>query len=189
MKYFTYNLIVAANGWIEQTEEEFRNAEKQFWTTVEDYHHQLDNLNPRVSHAVWNFFRHGFGHYGLHDARLLSLSVGDGLDYVADGASPFLLNRQRASARIEFINYEQDFHYLFDLRGVSRVQSDLFIEEDSYAKSIGNLYTYELTAVDKDRLQLGFIFDSGASIIGQFRKLVFRRQRIKRTYEISEMYQ
>ncbi len=188
MKYFTYDLVAAANDWIEQSEEEHRKAEKQFWSVVEDYHYELEGLKSRVSRAAWNFFRHGFGHYGLHDARLLSLSVGDGLDYVPDGASPFLLNRQRTTARVEFLNYEQGLHYLFDLRGVSRVQSDLFIEEDSSAESIGDLFTYELTAVDKDNLQLGFLFASSASIIIQFRRLVFRRHRIKRKYEIGEAY-
>jgi len=188
MKYFTYDLIAAANDWVEQTEEESRLAEKRYWSIVEDYHLELEILKSRVSRAAWNFFRHGFGHYGLHDASLLSLRVGDGLNYVLDGNVPFRLNRQRTSARVEFLNYEQDFHYLFDLRGISRVRNDLFIEEDSYAKSIGDLFTYELTIADTDNLQLGFLFASGATIVIQFRKLVFRRQRIRRKYEIGEMY-
>jgi len=188
MKYFTYNLVAAANDWIEQTEEESRSAERQFWATVEDYRRHLEGLKSRVSRPAWDFFRHGFGRYGLHDARLLSLCVGDGLGYTPDGASPFLLNRQHASARIEFLNYEQDLHYLFDLRGMSRLQNDLVIEEDSYAKSIGDLFTYELTAVDEIHLQLGFLFASGSSVIIQFRRLVFRRRRINRRYEIGAMY-
>jgi len=188
MKYFTKNLVAAANDWIEQTGEEHRQAEKQFWSTVEDYHRELEGLKSRVSRPAWNFFRHGFARYGLHDARLLSLRVGDGLDYVPDGTSPFRLNRQRTSARIEFLNYEQDFHYLFELRGVRRVQSDLFIDEEISEGSIGDLFTYELTAVDKESLQLGFLFAVGASIIIQFRRLVFRRRRIKRKYKEGEMY-
>lgn len=188
MKYFTYDLIAAYNDWIEQTEEESRLAEKKFWATVEDYHRELEGLQSRISKAAWNFFRYGFARYGLHDARLLSLSVGDGLDYVPDGVSPFLLNRQRTSAKIKFLNYEQNLHYLFDLRGVKRLETNLFIEEKLYAKSIGDLFTYELTAVNEDILQLGFLFAYGASINIQFRKLVFRRNRIKRKYEIGEMY-
>ena len=188
MKFFTNHLVAAANNWIEQTEEEHRKAEKLFWATVGDYHRHLEGLKSRVSRPAWDFFRHGFGRYGLHDARLLSLCVGDGLDYTPDGSSPFLLNRQRTSARIEFLNYEQDLHYLFDLRGVSRLQNDLFIEGDFYAKSIGDLFTYELTAVDEVSLQLGFLFASGASVITQFRRLVFRRRRVKRQYDESEIY-
>ena len=189
MKYFTNNLVMAANNWIEQTEEEFRQAEKQFWSTVEDYYRELEGLKSRVSRPAWDFFRHGYARYGLHDAKLLSFSVGDGLDFVPDGTSPFRLNRQRTLARIEFLNYEQDFYYLFDLRGISRVQTDLFIEGESYAKSIDDLFIYELTAEDKNTLQLGFLFATGASIVIRFRRLIFRRRRIKRQYEESEMYE
>ena len=188
MKYFTNKLIVAANGWIEQTEKERLQAEKKFWSVVEDYYRELDGLKTRVSRPAWEFFRHGFGRYGLHDARLISLSVGDGLDYVPDGTSPFRLNRQHTSARIEFLNYEQDLHYSFDLRGVTRVRSDLVIEEHSYAKSIGDLFIYELTSRDEENLQLGFLFASGATIIVRFRRLVFRKRRIKRKYAVGEMY-
>jgi len=65
---------------------------------------------------------------------------------VPDGISPFRLGHQRMSARIEFLNYEQDLHYVFALRGLSHVRSDIFIEERPYSKSIGDLYLYELTA-------------------------------------------
>ena len=188
MKYFSYNLIAAANDWIEQSEEEHLQAEKRFWSVVEDYHHELEDLKYRVSQKAWHFFRHGFGRYGLHDARLLSFNIGDGLDYVVDGSSPLRLNRQKIFVRLEFLNYEQDLHYLFDLRGINSVQSNLFVENDSAAKSIGDLYTYELTRTDNNILQLAFLFANGASIIIQFRKLVFRRRRIKRQYEVGEIY-
>jgi hypothetical protein len=188
MKYFTYSLIAASNDWIEQTVEEHRKAEKQFWATVEDYQGELDGLKSRISQKAWHFFRYGFGRYGLHDARLLSFNIGDGLDYVTDGSLPFRINRQRISARLEFLNYEQDLHYLFNLRGINSVQSNIYVENDFAAKSLGDLYTYELTEIDGDILQLGFLFASGATIIVQFRKLVFQRRRIKRQYEVSEMY-
>lgn len=188
MKYFTYKLISAANDWIEQTEEERDQAKKRFDSAVEDYHNELETLSSRVSQKAWNFFRYGGNEYGLHDGRLLSLTVGDGLDYSTDGTSPFLLNFQRTLARIEFLNCEQNFHYVFDLRGVRNVCSNLFTDETLYAKSIGDLYTYELTEVDKNTLQIGFLFATGAAIISQFKKLVFRRKRIKRKYDDGEMY-
>jgi len=54
--------------------------------------------------------------------------------------------------------------------------------------TLGDLFTYEIVAVDKDLLQLGFLFASGASIVAQFTRLVFRRQRIGRKYPINEKY-
>jgi hypothetical protein len=150
---------------------------------------QLDALEPRLSRSAWQFFRYGFGSKGLHDGRLLALRVGDGLTYTPNGSTPFFLNRQHASAVVEFLNYEQDLHYVFDLRGVRLFSGNLLVEGNSYAKSFGDLYIYELTAAADNHLSLGFLFASGGSIVVEFKRLVFRRHRIKRSYPIGEMYQ
>jgi len=131
---------------------------------------------------------YGRDEYGLHDARLLSFRIGDGLDYKPDGSSPFRLNHQRTAAILELLNYEQSFHYTFDLRRVSRVQSDLFSYEESISEDLGDLYLLELTASEGKKLQLGFLFASGASLVLEFRRQVFRRRRIKRKYQPGEMY-
>ena len=188
MKYFTYELIAAANDWIDQTDKERRLAEKRAASVFKKYLSDLESLKPRISAAAWAFFRHGFGEKSLHDARLLSLRIGDGLDYVPDGVSPFLVNRKHTSAIISFLNYEQDQHYYLELRGVRRVRSDLLVDETMFAKSLGSLYTYELTASGAKGLQLGFLFASGGTVVIEFQRLVFRKWRIKREYEVGEMY-
>lgn len=187
MRYFTYDLIAAANDWVEQSPAEQQQAEARLTATVKEYQRQLDHLKSRVSRDAWQFFRYGFGSESLHDASLLSLQVGDGLRYIADGEQPFRINRQRTSVLVEFLNYEQTAHYSFDLRQVKRLTCDLFVDDESYAKNIGDLYTYELTAVGGD-LQLGLLFASGATIVTQLGKLVFRKKRLKRKYEADEMY-
>lgn len=188
MKYFTHQLISAANDWVEQSEQESRLAQQRLRSNIERYHRQLDVLKPRISGKAWKFFRHGFGETGLHDARLLLLSIGDGLDYSPTGASPFFLNRQHTSAQLQFLNYDQSRHYVFELRRVNHVRADLFIQAESSAKSLGDLYAYELTAPDEANLQLGLLFASGASLAIQFQRLVFGSRRIKREYELGEMY-
>jgi hypothetical protein len=162
------------------------DAERRYWETVKHYHGSLQELKPRVGRQAWNFFENGFGRWGLHDGRLISLSVGDGLDYRPDGSAPFRINHQRTSARVVFLNLEQDLLYTFELRGVNRMRSDLMCEAPK--QCLGDLFTYEIVAVDKDLLQLGFLFASGASIVAQFTRLVFRRQRIGRKYPINEKY-
>jgi hypothetical protein len=187
MRYFTYDLIAAANGWVKESPADHRKTEARFNSAVEEYQRQLDSLQSRISRPAWQFFRYGYGSESLHDARLLSLRIGDGLGFAPDGKQPFLLNRQRASVIVEFLDYEQKAHYTFDLRHVNRLKCDLFVEKESYAKSIGDLYIYELTTAG-DELQLGLLFASGASIVAQFGKLVFRKKRLKRSYDISEIY-
>lgn len=188
MKYFTYDLLSAANDWIVQSDDERRRAEAEWTKAVKNYFRDLEKLKTRVSAPALDFFQHGANETGLHDGRLISASVGDGLDYPADGTLPFYPNRRAMAARLEFLNYEQDRFYTFDLRGVSSYQGDLFVEEDRHAKSVGDLYLCEISAVDKDSLQLGFLFASGSSIVVQFRRLIFRKRRIDRKYEIGEMY-
>ena len=91
LRYFTKELIAAVNDWVDQSPAEQKQAEARFHSAVEQYQSQLDHLKSRVSRDAWQFFRYGYGSEGLHDARLLSLQVGDGLKYIADGTEPFRL--------------------------------------------------------------------------------------------------
>lgn len=187
MRYFTYELIAAANNWVDQTSKEKQRAEKQFARAVETYYRELEELKPRLSHSAWKFFRHGFAETGLHDARLLSLIAGDGLNYVPDGTSPFRLGHQRTSARVEFLNYEQTFRYTVGLRGLKRAGINLYLENPG-ERSLGDLFTYELTPANGESLRLGFLFASGADIDLEFRSLAFKRWSIRPTYDHSEIY-
>jgi len=187
MRYFTFELIAAANDWVRKGTVARVEAEARLTSVTKKYQHQLERLESRVSREAWQFFRYGFGSESLHDARLLSLQVGDGLGFIADGKEPFQINRRRAALSIEFLNYEQNARYTFDLRQVSHLSCDLLVEKESYARSLGDLYIYELTAAGQE-LELGFLFASGATIVAQFGKLIFRKRRIKRSYELGEMY-
>jgi len=186
MKYFPYHLIAAANDWIDQSSADQTKAETQLSEASQRYGRDLDRLKPRIGLRAWEFFQHGFGPTGLHDGRLLSMRIGDGLDFAVDGTKPFRLNHQRLAVRLEFLNCEQDLHYGFDLRGVGSIQSHLFL--DHCGKGVGDVYIYEISATDDDNLQLAFLFASGAAVVVQFRKLVFRRRRIDRRYAVGEMY-
>jgi len=180
MKYFTYALIAAANDWIEQSEIELQEAGKSFDTKVEEYHSELEGLRARISQKAWDFFRYGANEYGLHDGTLISLTVGDGLDSPAEGSSSSSrLKRRATSCRIEFINFEQEFHYSFELIGLRNLSTDLSVSTDIKPEQIGDLYTYELTGVDNETLRISFLFASGSHITARFRKLVFRRKRCK----------
>ena len=98
------------------------------------------------------------------------------------------MNYQHTSAILEFLNYERIFHYTFDLRRVTQMYTDLFIDDFLFSKSLGDLYKLELTETDDKNLQLGFLFATGATIAIQFKRFVFRRRRIKRKYKLGEMY-
>ena len=177
LRYIDYDLLSAANDWIEQSEEDNVAAEKLFWTRADEYTKNVDMLRPRLSKPAWEFFRHGYGPTGFHDATLIAMKVGDGLHF-GDR------NRRRAAAQIEFLNFEEDRHYLFDFRGAYGVWTEIVVNNS--VEGIGDLYSYEIIDVDDRLLQLGFLFASGSSIIFQFHKLVFKRKTTRRTNPVSD---
>ena len=181
MRYFTPGLVAAANNWVEQSEAESRRAGDEFWATVERYHRHLDGLRPRVGRPAWEFFRHGYAETGLHDATLLTLSVGDAPGG-APGNLPSLAHAprwRRAAARVELLNYEKSLHHTFGLRGLKRVSADLFLDQWP-SDSLGDLYTYELTEAGTGELEFGLLFASGATAHFRFERLLYRRRRLKK---------
>ena len=187
MRYFTYELIAAANDWVDQTPKERQQAEKRFARAVTNYHRELEKLNQRLSQSAWKFFRYGFSETGLHDGRLLSFAFGDGLNYVPDGNSPFRLNHEKTSGRVEFLNYQQTFRYAFELRGLQRAGVNLCLEQVG-KRNLGDLFTYELTRARGESLRLGFLFTSGTEIDLEFRSLVFKRWSIRPRYDHGDIY-
>jgi len=113
--------------------------------------------------------------------------VGDGLGYEPDGSRPFRINRQRTTTQIVFLSHAQYLLYTFSLRNVSSLNAD--VKSDDWEPGrLGDLFTYEVAPESDDLLHIGFLFASGATIEAKFRRLIFRRKRIKRQYPSNEMY-
>lgn len=79
-----------------------------FKTTYTAYQNQLAKLEGRVSRQAWKFFAFGVHRWGLHDARLLAFSVGDGLDHPTGGRKRFDENKEKTKVRILILNRKQD---------------------------------------------------------------------------------
>jgi hypothetical protein len=188
MKYFAKEAIRADND-SSLTPSQQKANHRKFNRNCKAYNKQLLKLESRISKQAFNFFYLGFTRWGLHDARLVSFSAGDGLDYRANGKQPFRINRQKAGVRIEILNYEQNLFYTFHFTGIRKTVFD-FPSDDPLCNSdrVDGLFTYELTAAGKRFLRLEFLFTSGAIILIEFAKLQFARKRVRRRYAIGEMY-
>ena len=146
------------------------------------YQKQLAKLEGRVSRQAWNFFAFGFRGWGLHDARLLAFSVGDGLDHLADGRQKFDENKQKAKVRILILNRKQTLLYSFVCTDVRKTVFKYPVQNTRYdSRRIELLETYELTAVNKHYLSLEFLFSSNATLLVEFGRLKFKRQRVRQT--------
>jgi len=144
------------------------------------YHKELDRLQGRISRQAWNFFATGFGGRGLHDATLLSLSVGDGLDHPLDGSKPFNFNKEKTKVRILILNRKQTMLYSFLCSKIRKVTFNYPLQNPHWDwHRIEYLDHYELTSVDKKHLRLEFLFSSGAKVLVEFGRLKFKRQLVK----------
>jgi len=153
------------------------------------YHHELAKLRPRLSAAAWKYFSKGFAETGIHDADLVALTLGDGLDH-----EPFPWRTNYFRARAEFINQNQKHRFIFKYRGIRRCSFDYdatigqirFLLEGDFPKMsveswrldrvIGN----ELTAADDKYLRHEFIFASSARLIIEAVKISFEKHLMKK---------
>ena len=181
MKYFTPMLVARANNWVKQSEAERRSAGEEFWATVKRYYQDLDGLKSRVSRPAWEFFRHGYAETGLHDATLLTLSVGDAPGGAPKNPPSLSPAWRKAAARVEFLNYEKSLHHTFGMRGLKHFSADLFPFPDEWNKGIlDDLNTYELTESETGELEFGLLFVSGATAVFRFERLMYRRRPLKK---------
>lgn len=188
MKYFTKEFIRAYNSPTRSAAERKR-MDRKLRRNSRAYGRQLEKLRTRLSRQAWNFFYCGFARWGLHDARLLSFVAGDGLDYQANGKYPFRRNNQKLKVRIQILNYQQNLLYTFTCTGIRKAVFDFPTEDPLWVRGqVDDLHSYELTAVNRRFLRLEFLFVSGSTILVEFARLKFRRQRIKRRYPIGRIY-
>jgi len=159
-----------------------RKALKEnFKRTVSAYQKQLVKLESRISRQAWNFFAFGFGGWGLHDARLLAFSVGDGPHHPADGRQRFDVTKHRANVRILILNRKQTLLYSFVCTDIRTVAFNYPVQDTRWdSRRIELLDTYELTAVNKHYMSLEFLFSSNATLLVEFGRLRFKRQRMRR---------
>ena len=188
MKYFTYKLIATANGWDEKGPRAEKKARVRFEQACRDYQRQLLRLRNRVSPPAWRFFRYAIQDESLHDATLIELTIGD--DIV--GHTPprdyfWYRNSAKTRARLKFVNFRGNLTRSFECIGVRRFRCDMSVDSP-LGRNLGDLYAYELRAMDQNNLGLSFLFASGAEIEIEFQKLNFRSERIRLTSKAKSVY-
>jgi len=180
MKYFTKEFPKADNS-SSLSKRQQEAIHRKFLRNSKAYQKQLSRLEGRVSKAAWNFFYFGFGRWGLHDARLLSFTAGDELELPADGSLRFRYNTQKARVRVLILNRHQNLLYSFTCSDIRKAVFDYPTDDPLWISGrLDDVLTYELTAANKQYLRMEFLFSSGATILVEFARLQFRRQRVYR---------
>jgi hypothetical protein len=149
-------------------------------STVAYYKH-LDKIASRVSPEAYKFFRFGYGDTGLHDAFLLSFSFGDHLDSTNNNVSPLRFSSTKSNAQMRLLTYNKDLLHTFTYKTIHKLTIDIPSSAPLFfhaGKTLGEVYAYELTAVNSKLLQLEWLLDSGGTISIQFEELVYKQKRV-----------
>jgi len=168
-----------------------RRLEKKLNRAQQTYRRELWNLRTRMSKKAFRYFWLGFGRWATHDATLLSFCAGDALGFRPDGKKVFRLNRRVPTARLELLNRFQNLVYRFSYRHIRRVLFDHPSEQPLFWGLHGAFddhYCDLLTDAGGGFLSHSCIFCSGLIIQVEFRKLVFHRRRVKRSFDLSAIY-
>ena len=150
------------------------------------YRRELLKLKPRLSAAAWKYFYEGFGETGIHDARLVSLTLGDGLNRL-----PVWWRTNPLQIRADFINQNQKYRFTFKYQNVQKfsIEFDANVGEVLFeipslrkvvsrgSRQLGDVIGDELTAADAKYLRHEFIFATGGRIMIEAAKILFARTR------------
>src|SRR5262249_20376284 len=150
-------------------------------------------LRPRLSRKAWQYFWFGFAERGIHDARLIGLSSGDGLDRLPRQFGAPNTFRIRA----EFLNQDSTLRLVFKYSRIRKFSFAFDATLGAYFMELsGGKYFFdpkhylecnhldtvlgdELSSVDRTHLRHEFIFASGARIVVEAAKILFTETKVK----------
>ncbi len=137
------------------------------------YAERLEKLHYRLSKRNYKFFKEG-----LHDGRLISFSVGDGL-HIKFENNPELNIRDfyKTSVLIKVLN--ADFNAIYNLKyeNVSKTVFDFPSDEPLWGNNIDDWGYDELSEVDEKTLRHEILFSSGSTVLIEFEKFSFKKNK------------
>jgi len=138
-------------------------------TAFSDYRRELEALRSRLGPRMYKFF----STESLHDGRVLSFTVGDGINHQVGGPKPFDINARQTSVKIQVLGAQMDVLYTLSCEGIRRVVFDFPSDEPLFygeGDSIGDWGYDEFSAPDARYLRHEVLFSSGTSVVIEFKK-------------------
>jgi len=178
MKYFPQGES-SGDEYASLTTAQRKALNRKFSRNFKAYHKQLDKLKRRISPQAWKFFALGFGDTGLHDARLLTFSAGDDLNFAVDRNQASKARKHKTEVRILILNRKQTHLYSFVCAEIRKFLFNYPVQDPRWNwHQIDLLETYELTSVNKRYLSLELLFSSNTTLLVEFGQLRYKRQRL-----------
>lgn len=160
-------------GWNSHDEKESEWARASSEENFKLYADRLEILRPRLTERNYQFFRKG-----LHDARLISFSTGDGLHIDFNREKKISINDfNRTSVEIKLLNAEFDAIYHLKYGKVTKSVFDFPSNDPLWGNNIDDWGYDELSEVNEKVLRHEVLFSSGTSILIEFEKFSFKNTR------------
>ena len=182
MKYFTKDLW---RGWNNQGPIDDKRAAEIGNEAFNNYRHELEQLRPRLGPQAYEFFTTE----NLHDGRVLSFTVGDGIDHEVGGVKPFDINARQTAVKIQVFGSEMDVLYTLSYEGIRRVVFDFPSDEPLFYQEGGNIGDWgydEVSAPDAKYFRHEVLFSSGTSIVIEFKTFSYWKEPCKGRPQGSE---
>ena len=162
-------------GWNSEDKEVSDWAMKSSNENFKIYAERLKTLRPRLKEKNYEFFKNG-----LHDGRLISFSVGEGLHLNLENNPPLnLRDFNKTSVSMKVINGEFDAVYNLKYERVSKAVFDFPSESPLWGISIDDWGYDELSEINEKTLRHEVLFSSGTTILIEFEKFSFKKKRYK----------
>ncbi len=165
-------------GWNSDDEEEYKWATEDSDKKLKEYAKHLEKLKPKLSKRNFEFFQKG-----LHDAQLISFTVGDGLHLDLENNEKINVNSfDRTLVEMKLISKWFDAIYDLKYKKVSKAVFDFPSEKPLFwgiGGDIGDWGHDELTQIDEKIFRHEILFSSGTMILVEFEKFVYRKKAYK----------
>ncbi len=157
-----------------------KKQDREYLRKLRLYYKHLDKIAERLGPSAYKFFRWGWAETCLHDGFLLSLSMGDAVSEAEDDFQRLRFGRPgngNSIVQLRALSYEKELLHTFTFEGIRKVIVDIPSGKPLWftpGKTLGQIYTYEVSAAASKYLRCEWLLDSGGTIAVEFQKLNYR---------------
>lgn len=164
-------------AWNSNDSKESEWALKSGDENIRKYLERLDGLRERLKQRNYRFFKSG-----LHGARLIAFSIGDGLHLdLEESPTVSITDFYKTSVRIKVLDAEFDSIYELKYGKVTKCIFDFPSDEPLWGNNVDDWGYDEVSEVDEKVLRHEVLFSSGATILIEFEAFSYN----KRNYDGS----
>lgn len=170
--------LVTKKHWVDFNSDDDKVSQRAAESAAENYRKyeaRLETFRPRLKERNYAFFKKG-----LHDARLISFGVGDGLHLDLELGKPVTIKDfYRTSVFVKVMNAEFDAIYELTYKEVSKVVFDFPSESPLWGKNVDDWGYDELSTVDSNTWRHEILFSSGTTALIEFEDFKFRKRKYR----------